>query len=87
MFAARGLRVGGPYTVTISGGGFENNRVEDLYLGLDQSLSLPVTVSLASAVAVIQVNGCRNSGSGFVYECLSTTIGFVALGVLGSIAL
>lgn len=85
VFSARGLRVGGPYTVTISGGGFENTRVEDLYLGLDQSLSLPVTVSLQSTAEVIQVTGSRNAGSGFANEGLSTSLGLEALSEIASI--
>ena len=45
VFSSRGLRVGGPYTVSVSGGEFQPVQIDDLYLTLDQTLSLPVTVT------------------------------------------
>ncbi|MDC1480519.1 carboxypeptidase-like regulatory domain-containing protein, partial [Pseudomonadales bacterium] len=37
VFSARGLRVGGPYSVEISGSGFSAVRIDDLYLALDRT--------------------------------------------------
>ena len=47
-FSARSLRVGGPYTIEISGDGFQSVKIEDVYLSLDQVFSLPVTVEAIS---------------------------------------
>ena len=44
-FSARGLRVGGPYTVEVSGGDFQPVTITDINLGLDQTFDLPLTVS------------------------------------------
>ncbi len=83
-FSARGLRVGGPYSITISGDGFSPVRIDDLYLSLDQTFSLPVTVEERSAVEVVTVTG-STGGSGFVNEGLSTSLGLEALNAVASI--
>ena len=43
-FSARSLRVGGPYSIEISGPDFEDVKLESVYLSLDQEFNLPVTV-------------------------------------------
>ena len=77
-FSSRGLRVGGPYTVTISGDGFVPTKVEDVYLSLDQALALPVTVQSSNAAEVITVTGTR-AAAGYSNEGLSTSLGLKAL--------
>ncbi|MEM7327301.1 MAG: TonB-dependent receptor [Pseudomonadota bacterium] len=84
VFSARGLRVGGPYTVAISGGEFTPVQVDDLYLTLDQTLSLPVTVQGARTMDTIVVTG-SSALAGFSNEGLSTTLGVEALGEVASI--
>jgi len=83
-FSTRGLRVGGPYTVSISGGDFAPVQVDDLYLTLDQTLSLPVTVSGARTMDTVVVTGTR-ALAGFSNEGLSTSLGLEALNEIASI--
>ena len=85
VFSARGLRVGGPYSVKISGGEFASVKVDDLYLSLDQSFSLPITVEATSNTEVIQITGSTGAVSGFSNEGLSTSLGLEALGEIASI--
>lgn len=84
VFSARGLRVGGPYTVTISGDGFAPVQVDDLYLSLDQAFTLPVMVEETSSVEVIKVTA-SSAGGGFLNEGLSTSLGLEALNAVVSI--
>lgn len=84
VFSSRGLRVGGPYTVAISGGEFAPVQIEELYLTLDQTLSLPVTVQGARTMDTIVVTG-SSALAGFSSEGLSTTLGVQALGEVASI--
>ncbi|MAT34593.1 MAG: hypothetical protein CMK06_05555 [Ponticaulis sp.] len=44
-FSTRGLRVGGPYTVEVSGGDFQPVTVTDIFVNLDDTYELPLTVS------------------------------------------
>lgn len=83
-FSARGLRVGGPYTVAVDGGDFATVEVTDLYLTLDNTLSLPITVSGARTMDTVVVTG-TSALAGFASEGLSTTLGIEALGELASI--
>ena len=78
-FSARGLRVGGPYTVTISGEGFVPVQIDDLFLSLDQTFSLPVLVESTSGTEVITVTGAATAIAGFSNEGLSTSLGLQAL--------
>ncbi|MEM6652888.1 MAG: TonB-dependent receptor [Pseudomonadota bacterium] len=84
LFSARGLRVGGPYTVAISGDDIAPVEVTDIYLSLDQTLSLPVTVSDARTMDTVVVTASR-SLAGFTNEGLSTSLGLEALNELTSI--
>lgn len=84
VFSARGLRVGGPYTITISGDGFAPVQVDDLYLSLDQTFALPVTVEDTQSVEVIKITGSSAAG-GFINEGLSTSLGIEALNAVASI--
>mmetsp|Transcript_24120 Transcript_24120/g.31421 ORF Transcript_24120/g.31421 Transcript_24120/m.31421 type:complete len:1071 (+) Transcript_24120:47-3259(+) len=83
-FSARGLRVGGPYTVAVSGGDFAPVQIDEIYVSLDQTLSLPVTVSGARTMDTVVVTGTR-ALAGFSNEGLSTSLGLEALNELTSI--
>ncbi|MGB3724330.1 MAG: TonB-dependent receptor [Glaciecola sp.] len=84
VFSARGLRVGGPYTVAISGAGFAPVQLDGVFLSLDQTFSMPVTVEASSSVEVIQVTGATQGGT-FLNEGLSTSLGLAALNEVASI--
>ena len=85
-FSSRGLRVGGPYTVAIAGDGFEAVEIDGLFLSLDQTFSLPVTVQSASSTEVIAVTGSSaGAGGGFTSGGLSTSLGLEALNAVASI--
>lgn len=83
-FSARGLRVGGPYTITITGSDFTTVQLNDVYLSLDQAFILPVTVQDTSSVETVTVTGSRVAG-GFTNEGLSTSLGLEALNEIASI--
>ena len=83
-FSARGLRVGGPYTVGVSGGEFAPTEITDLYLTLDNTLNLPVTVTGARTMDTVVVTGTR-ALAGFSNEGLSTSLGLEALNEVTSI--
>jgi len=85
VFSARGLRVGGPYSVKISGGEFAPVQYDDLYLSLDQTFSLPVTVEETNNTEVIQITGSNSAVAGFSNEGLSMSLGLEALGEVTSI--
>jgi len=85
VFSARSLRVGGPYSITISGDGFQDVKIDDVYLSLDQVFSLPVKVDEQDAGNVVTIVGSRQGLSGFANEGLSTSLGLQALGELSSI--
>lgn len=84
VFSARGLRVGGPYTVAIGGGDFAPVQIDDLYLTLDQTLSLPITVAGARTMDTVVVTGSR-ALAGFSNDGLSTSLGLEALNEIASI--
>jgi hypothetical protein len=85
VFSARGLRVGGPYSVKISGGEFDSVQYDDLYLSLDQTFSLPVTVEETNNTEVIQITGSNSAVAGFSNDGLSMSLGLEALGEVTSI--
>ncbi|MDG1799140.1 MAG: TonB-dependent receptor [Luminiphilus sp.] len=78
-FSARSLRVGGPYSISVSGPGFENAKVDDVYLSLDQGMSVPVVVRASGAMEVVAVTAQRLGQTGFKNEGLSTSLGLEAL--------
>ena len=84
VFSARGLRVGGPYTITITGSDFQTVQYDDVYLSLDQAFNLPVTVQTADNTETIVVTGTRTA-SGFINEGLSTSLGLEALNQVASV--
>ena len=83
VFSARGLRVGGPYSVSVSGPGFSSVQIDDLYLALDQTLNLPVTVQSTDMEELV-VTGTRQF-AGYANEGLRTSLGIEALNEVVSI--
>jgi len=84
-FSARSLRVGGPYSITISGDGFQTVKIDDVFLSLDQVFSLPVVVETQGSGQILTITGSRQGLRGFSNEGLSTSIGLLGLGELASI--
>ncbi len=78
VFSARGLRVGGPYQITVTGSDFTTVQVNDVYLSLDQTFILPVTVESTQSMESIVVTGSY-AAAGFSNEGLSTSLGLQAL--------
>ena len=66
-FSARGLRVGGPYTIYIESDKFQSTAVEDVYLELNDTLVFDRSLEDPSSVERITVTGSRdffaNNGS------------------------
>ncbi|MDH3645853.1 MAG: TonB-dependent receptor [Gammaproteobacteria bacterium] len=84
-FSARGLRVGGPYSIKVVGANIEPLELDNVYLSLDQTFALPVTVQLmALATEEVIVTGSYQA-AGFSNEGLSTSLGIEALNELASI--
>nr|WP_316644244.1 TonB-dependent receptor [uncultured Roseateles sp.] len=64
-YSARGLRVGGPYTITVSKGGDREVR-DDVFLALAESLTLDATLgSTATALSTVTVTGQSTANSRF----------------------
>lgn len=81
-FTARSLRVGGPYTVAISGSDIQNTTVSDLYLSVDQTYPLEVTAyGLDEVITTAKIN----VATGFKSEGLATSLGLEALEGISSI--
>jgi Carboxypeptidase regulatory-like domain len=59
-YAARGLRVGGPYTVTITKDGKTETR-EGVYIELAQTASVDLRIEDATTLSAVQVTGTRTS--------------------------
>lgn len=51
-FSANGLRVGGPFTVTVDAAGYETTTVTDLNLQAGQPFRLPITLQSAADIVV-----------------------------------
>ncbi len=60
VFDARGLRVGGPYTVTVAAPGFESRSVSDINLTQAETLRLNLDLASAATVEEIVVTAARN---------------------------
>ena len=84
-FSSRGLRVGGPYTIVVTGDGFAPVKMDDVYLSLDQAFSLPVKVEAGDQTEVISVIGSASAAGGFSNEGSSTSFGLEALNQVVSI--
>lgn len=70
-YTARGLRVGGPYTIMIVSKEFESQVIENVYLELNKPFKLDAQLSAMSDVETITVTGTRdffsNNGSSSVF--------------------
>ncbi|MAF76247.1 MAG: hypothetical protein CMF17_10430 [Idiomarinaceae bacterium] len=70
-FSARGLRVGGPYTIIVESDKFQSQVIEDVYLDLNDTFQLNTQLQSMSDVERITVTGTRdffaNSGSNSVF--------------------
>ena len=68
VFSVRNLRVGGPYTVVVSGSDFQTVTVTEIFVGLDNTYPLDVTVSESGgqdeivATGVLQSQDYLNTG-------------------------
>ena len=62
-YSVRGLRVGGPYTITITKGGDKDVR-SDIYLQLAESLSLDIALG-ATTLETVVVSGSSNANNKF----------------------
>ncbi len=51
-FSANGLRIGGPFAVSIKAGGFEDSEVTDVFLNAGTALRLPINIERASEITV-----------------------------------
>jgi hypothetical protein len=83
-FSTRGLRVGGPYSVAVSGGDFAPVEVNDIYVSLDQTYEVSLSVVDTQTLDTVVVTGDR-SMAGFANAGLSTSLGVEALGEVASI--
>ncbi|WP_040817649.1 TonB-dependent receptor, partial [Aequoribacter fuscus] len=84
-FSARSLKVGGPYLISISGSDFQDVKIDDVYLSLDEVFSLPVTVKSATAMEEVTVTAQSLGDTGFSSGALTTTLGLKALSEVVSI--
>ncbi len=51
-FSANGLRIGGPFTVTVEASGYETATVNELYLQAGQPVRLPVSLEVQTEIVV-----------------------------------
>jgi hypothetical protein len=65
-FNAGGLRIGGPFTVSVSAPGYEDARVTDVYLQAGQPFRLPIRMEAASEIVVTaqSLSGARITSQG-----------------------
>jgi hypothetical protein len=82
-YAARGLRVGGPYTITVTKGNDKESR-EDVYLQLAESLTLDMKLGGATLATVV-VTGSANSRINSASMGSGTNIGRKELDAYASI--
>lgn len=84
-FSARSLKVGGPYSISISGSDFQDVQIDDVFLSLDEVFSLPVTVRSTAAIEEVTVTAQQLGDTGFSNGALTTTLGLRALSEVVSI--
>ena len=71
-FTANGLRVGGPFTVTVSAPGYQDTQVTDVVTSLSSAYNLPV--SLTTEGQEITVTAKSIKGAGLVVNAAATTL-------------
>jgi hypothetical protein len=75
QFDASGLRVGGPYTVSIEATDFQGQTISDISVGAGDKYALTVQLEPASAGATIVVTASRLKRSGLLQTGSETTVG------------
>ncbi len=65
QFSAKGLRVGGPYSVKVDSDKFEDTLVNDVYLTLGESYNLNLALEMEQGVESIVVTASAISSSAF----------------------
>ncbi len=85
-YSARGLRVGGPYTITITKGGVTDKR-ENIYLTLAETATLDSKLNNTQVVDKIVVSGTRTAADNFNPTAMGagTSIGRQELDAFASI--
>ena len=63
LFSAKGLRVGGPYQVTLASGQFADQVVDDVYLTLGETYQLERSLQSTQDVERISVTGSRQNAN------------------------
>jgi hypothetical protein len=64
-FSANGMRVGGPFTITVAADGYEDSKITDVFLSAGQPLRVPVDIQKASEIIVTASRaGSREVSSG-----------------------
>ncbi|MFD1766368.1 TonB-dependent receptor domain-containing protein [Sphingorhabdus buctiana] len=65
-FSTQGLRVGGPFTVTVDASGYQTAQVTDLYLQAGTPFRLPVTLEAAQEIVVTAsaIRGAQETSTG-----------------------
>ncbi|RYV01418.1 TonB-dependent receptor [Shewanella sp. OPT22] len=66
LFSAKGLRVGGPYTIKVNSSKFQNRLIKDVYLKLGEPLDLNFSLS-SDNIETMQVTGSRLTAQEFGY--------------------
>ncbi len=84
VYSARGLRVGGPYTVEVSGADISPFTVTDVFISLDQTYALDLTVSSERKLETVVVTA-NELQTGFSNDGLATSLGIEALNNVVSI--
>jgi Carboxypeptidase regulatory-like domain/TonB dependent receptor len=79
-FSANGLRVGGPFTVTVDASGYETSSVTDLNLQAGESFRLPITLQVTNDIVVTasSVGGALETSNGPITALGRTEIEGVA---------
>lgn len=84
VFSARNLRVGGPFSVTVSGGDFTPVEVTDIFVNIDETFDLDLTVSGARTLETIVVTAPAVT-QGYLDTGLGTSLGLEELNEVVSI--
>ena len=74
QFEARGLRIGGPYTVAISASDFQGQTIEGISVGAGDTFALTAELEPASAGSAIVVTASRLKRSGLLTTGSETTV-------------
>ncbi len=74
QFEARGLRIGGPYTVAIEANGFQGQTIDGISVGSGDTFALTAELEPASAGSAIIVTASRLKRSGLLTTGSETTV-------------